>query len=157
MRIIIIIRCGRTPTMHLWLITRMEDEDMWKTNTGETRGKKSQTVRTWLRMRARKAYEKSIRKEQKMLRMYAGVTPKEWLGAPIHTSPVLSTEVSSWTSGTNIKRVENSLGRVSQAPPKKSKCSALTCSLAARVGEMIQGVSRKFVCSLTRSIGRLPD
>ena len=30
--------------MHLWLITRVEDEDMWKTKTGETRGKKTRTL-----------------------------------------------------------------------------------------------------------------
>ena len=30
--------------MYLWLITRVEDEDMWKTNRGETRGKKTRTL-----------------------------------------------------------------------------------------------------------------
>ena len=30
--------------MHLWLITRVEDEDLLETNTGETRGKKTRTL-----------------------------------------------------------------------------------------------------------------
>ena len=30
--------------MYLWLITQVEDEDMWKTNTGETRAKKTRAL-----------------------------------------------------------------------------------------------------------------
>ena len=30
--------------MYLWLITQVEYEDMWKTKTGETRGKKTRTL-----------------------------------------------------------------------------------------------------------------
>ena len=30
--------------MHPWLITQVEDEDMWKTNTGETRVKKTRAL-----------------------------------------------------------------------------------------------------------------
>ena len=30
--------------MYPWLITQVEDEDMWKTNTGETRAKKTRAL-----------------------------------------------------------------------------------------------------------------
>ena len=30
--------------MYLWLITQVEDEDMWKTNTGETRANKTRAL-----------------------------------------------------------------------------------------------------------------
>ena len=30
--------------MYPWLITQVEDEDMWKTNTGETRVKKTRAL-----------------------------------------------------------------------------------------------------------------
>ena len=50
---------------HLWLITRVEDEDTWKTNRGETRGKKTRTLEDDVKQasRGRGAIYKRVKQE----------------------------------------------------------------------------------------------